>query len=91
MSDPSRKVTAMTTTTSPVLLCFARGTIKVTAEHHPGDKHGAMKYSLHVTGGRQHGMVIHCSTEVSVARLFNEVVALCKLGICHPYLSPLSH
>lgn len=74
-----------------LLCCYATysgstGTTTITAEHHPRDKHGSMKYSLHVEGGQCHGTVIHCSTERSVTGLFNDVVALHKRGIRHPYL-----
>lgn len=67
-------------------MCLKWGMSTITAEHHPHDRHGAMKYSLHVHGGRGNGTVIQCKTELSVVRLFNEVVALHKLGIFHPYL-----
>lgn len=66
-----------------------RGLTEISAEYHPQDRHGAMKYSLHVLGGVANGTVVHCKTELSVVRLFNEVVALHDLGIVHPYLSVL--
>lgn len=72
----------MTTT----LMHLSRGTQTITAEHHPHDRHGAMRYSLHVHGGRAGDMVIHCRTELSVVTLFNEIVTLHGLGVEHPYL-----
>ena len=56
----------------------------VTAEYHPDDK--GMRYALISTCAHAH-TVIHCQTQHSAERLFNEVVALYKRGIPHPYLA----
>lgn len=81
----------MTTTTDEVdahvLMRFARYAEVITGEYHPHD--GAMPYSLHVTGGRNSGVVIHCKTAASVLNLFNDVVTLHHQGIIHPYLAPV--
>jgi hypothetical protein len=87
-----RTVTQMETTTieddmTRVLARYARCTHTMTAEHHPDD-HG-MHYVLHIEGGQFSGTVIHCSTEDSVMRLFNELVAAHKSGVTHPYLAAL--
>lgn len=68
------------------LMCLQWGLSTITAEYHPHDHHGSMKYSLHIHGGRGNGVVIHCPTEPSVINLFKEIVALHKMGICHPFL-----
>jgi hypothetical protein len=69
-----------------VLMRFARATEIITAEYHPDD-HG-MAYVLMIDGGKHHGTLIHCMTEQSVIRLFNDVVTARKLGDDHehPYL-----
>lgn len=76
-------------TTTAVLARFARCTHIMTAEHHPDDKHGGMRYVLHIEGGQHSGTVIHCSTESSVMGLFNDLVAAYKSGVAHPYLAAL--
>jgi hypothetical protein len=79
--------TATPTTKWDATLVYIKwGLSEVSAEYHPNDGHGAMKYSLHVNGGKGNGVVIQCKTELSVMKLFNEVVALHKQGIEHPYL-----
>lgn len=88
----ARSVLHMTTTALPrdddmathVLMRFSRCTHTMTAEYHPDDD--GMPYVLCIIGGKHSGTVIHCMTEQSVVRLFNEVVALHHLGIEHPYL-----
>lgn len=73
-----------------VLARYARCTHTMTAEYHPYDSHhGGMPYVLHIDGGRHSGTVIHCSTEGSVMRLFDELVAAHKSGVIHPYLVAL--
>lgn len=69
-----------------ILLRFARATEVITAEHHPDDR-GGMPYVLHIVGGKHTGMQIHCATEQSVTRLFNEVVAARKSDTEHPFLA----
>lgn len=91
MSHRARTVQQMTTTALPrdddmthVLMRFTRCTHTMTAEHHPDDN--GMPYVLYIEGGRYTGTEIHCMTEASVVRLFNEIVALHDSGIEHPYL-----
>lgn len=77
----------MTTTVDMVILArFSRCTHTMTAEYHPDDK-GGMRYVLHIIGGEHSGTVIHCPTEASTIRLFDELVAAHKSGIEHPYLA----
>ena len=56
----------------------------LTAEHHPHDP--GMKFSVHLHGGRHHGIVIHCATERSAVRLFDEIAAHRGRHSEHPYL-----
>lgn len=77
----------MTTTTAEatVLARYARATETITAEHHPSD-HG-MKYAVLIVGGKQHGIEIHCVTELSALWLFGTVVLYRELDIDHPFLA----
>lgn len=68
-----------------LLARHGRATEVITAEHHPDD-HGGMRYVLFITGGKHHGTRIHCATEESVIRLFDEIVAARKADAEHPYL-----
>jgi hypothetical protein len=70
-----------------ILMRYARCTEVITAEYHPDD-HG-MPYVLYIDGGKHSGAEIHCMTEQSVTRLFNDIVAARKLGDDHehPYLA----
>lgn len=88
MSLRARTVQQMTTTVDDdmthVLMRYARCTETITAEYHPDDN--GMPYVLHIVGGKHAGTVIHCQTEASVVRLFNEVVLYRKMDLDHPYL-----
>jgi hypothetical protein len=61
-----------------ILAEFKQGRETVSAEHHPDDNHGAMKYVVRIIGGICHGTEIHCRTEQSVLWLFRLVVAARK-------------
>lgn len=68
-----------------ILARYSRCTHTMTAEHHPDDR--GMRYVIHIVGGPYTGTVIHCPTEASVIRLFDQLVAAHKSGIEHPYLA----
>lgn len=72
--------------TTETLMEYKRGRSVVTAQH-DSRIHG-MKYALHCTGYGQH-VEIACPTEVSVSRLFNEVIAWLDLGLTHPFTIPM--
>ena len=72
-----------------VLARLARRNYVITAEHHQlGEYEHSMPDLLRVTGNGHH-VQIHCATELSAMRLFNEVVALAHLGIAHPFTRTL--
>ena len=69
-----------------VLARHSRSTEVITAEHHPDD-HSGMPYLLFINGGKHHGTTIHCATEDSVTRLFDEILSARKADAEHPYLT----
>jgi hypothetical protein len=73
------------TTNDQVLARYARSTEVITAEHHPVN-HGGMPYVLHIVGGKHSGTRIYCTTEASVNKLFDDIVAARKAEAEHPYL-----
>jgi hypothetical protein len=67
-----------------VLRRYARATEVVTLQHFPHD-HG-MKYLVRIDGGQHHDTEIHCPTEPSAARLFEQIIAYRMRYDNHPFL-----
>jgi len=77
-------MTTVNTLGSTVLARRVWPTETYTVEHHPDDQ--GMTYSVHVEGGKYHGIVIHCPTPDSALRLFGQMVAYRMAYSDHPYL-----
>lgn len=81
----------MTTTHLPKVLRYLTlceykcATETISAEHYPNED--GSKYLLRITGGKHHGIEIHCSTEESVRKLFDTIVACRKANTPHPFLA----
>lgn len=68
-----------------LLRCYQRCTESIVAEHHP-DENG-MHYLIRIIGGKHTGIEIHCPTEESTNRLFDDLVSARKADTEHPFLA----
>lgn len=59
-------------------------TESIVGEHHPDEP--GMKYLIRIVGGKHNGVEIHCPTEHSMDKLFDEIVAYRKRYSNHPFL-----
>ena len=68
-----------------MIACHQWCTESVVAEHHPSEP--GMKYVIRVLGGKHSGVEIHCPTEASTLKLFDEIVAYRMRYSDHPFLA----